>query len=113
MYRAGGAHEVTFTDDMPKARWQKLLWNGTFNKLCALMHVDVGELQSSGGRETLLIPMMYEVITVAKEAGHELEEAWIKHQAYRLPDDCRYGPSMLLDMESGRRWSWKLFSVRR
>lgn len=48
----------TLTADMPAARWHKLLWNGTFNTLCSLMRMDVGELQSSRGRETLLIPMV-------------------------------------------------------
>lgn len=92
----------TLTEDMPKARWHKLLWNSSFNPLCALMRMNVGELQSSKGRETLLIPMMWEVLRIAKAAGHTLEESEIDRLAYRLPDDCVYRPSMLLDLEHGR-----------
>jgi 2-dehydropantoate 2-reductase len=92
----------TLTEDMPYARWHKLLWNGTFNTLCTLMRMDVGELQSSRGRETLLIPMMWEVWHISKAAGHLLVEGEIERLAYRLPDDCPYRPSMLLDLENGR-----------
>jgi 2-dehydropantoate 2-reductase len=92
----------SLTEDMPYARWHKLLWNGTFNTLCTLMRMDVGELQSSRGRETLLIPMMWEVWNISKAAGHLLVESEIQRLAYRLPNDCRYRPSMLLDLENGR-----------
>lgn len=100
---AGAANaECTFTDDMPRARWQKLLWNGTFNTICTVMRMDVGELQSSGGRETLLIPAMWEMYAIAKAAGHPPPEEIIDFYAYRLPNDCRYRPSMLLDFDHGR-----------
>jgi 2-dehydropantoate 2-reductase len=107
MYNAGlrGAPTTalcTLAEDMPAARWHKLLWNGTFNTLCTLMRMDIGELQSSRGRETLPIPMMWEVWRISKAAGHLLLESEIQRLAYRLPDDCRYRPSMLLDLENGR-----------
>ncbi|KAL5345452.1 hypothetical protein ACLOAV_009825 [Pseudogymnoascus australis] len=102
MYDSGGPGIVSLDLDMPKARWYKLLWNGTFNTLCALMKMDVGEVQSSKGRETLLVPMMRELMAIAKEDGVELPEAAIQKLAYGLPDDCPYRPSMLVDVEQGR-----------
>lgn len=102
LYAAGGAAECSLAPDMPAARWRKLLWNATFNTLCALMRVDVGELQASRGRESLLLPMMWEVHAIARAAGCVLPEDVIPFLAYRLPDDCRYRPSMLLDLENGR-----------
>ena len=107
MYNAGLRDAPTtalcsLTEDMPYARWHKLLWNGTFNTLCTLLRMDVGELQLSGGRESLLIPMMWEVWSISKAAGHVLVESEIQRLAYRLSDDCRYRPSMLLDLENGR-----------
>jgi 2-dehydropantoate 2-reductase len=102
LYRAGGANEVLLSEDMPMERWRKLIWNGTFNTLCALMRMNVGELQSSGGRETMLVPMMWEVWNMAKADGHQLPDDLVEFQAYRLPDDCPYRPSMLLDVEHGR-----------
>ncbi|KAK2746155.1 hypothetical protein FQN55_005784 [Onygenales sp. PD_40] len=94
--------EMTFSEDMPVARWQKLLWNSTFNTLCTLMDMNVGELQSSGGRETLLIPAMWEIYAIAKAAGHPPPEEMIQIYAYRLPNDCPYRPSMLLDRDHRR-----------
>ncbi|KAL2836130.1 ketopantoate reductase PanE/ApbA-domain-containing protein [Aspergillus pseudodeflectus] len=85
MYIAGGAHTCELVSDIQTARWEKLLWNGAFNTVCALMRMDVGELQRSNGRETLLVPMII-----------------VQWMAYRLPDDCAYRPSMLLDLENGR-----------
>lgn len=102
MYDAGGPGVCSIELDMPKARWQKLLWNGTFNTLCALMLMDVGELQTSRGRETLLVPMMRELMAIAKADGHELPDVLVQKLAYGLPDDCPYRPSMLLDVENGR-----------
>ncbi|CAG9941555.1 unnamed protein product [Clonostachys rosea f. rosea IK726] len=102
MYCAGGASVCELVDDIQKARWEKLLWNGTFNTVCALSRINVGELQRSGGRDTMLVPMMWEIWQIAKATGHELPESVIDWMAYRLPDDCDYKPSMLVDLEEGR-----------
>lgn len=102
MYVKGGASVCEFVDDIQVARWEKLLWNGTFNTVCALMRMDVGELQRSKGRESMLVPMMWEVWNIAKAAGHPMPESIVEWMAYRLPDDCSYRPSMLLDLENGR-----------
>ncbi|KAL2839740.1 putative ketopantoate reductase [Aspergillus pseudoustus] len=112
MYSAGGAHECEFAADIDAARWEKLLWNGTFNPVCALLRMDVGELQRSKARETMLVPMMWEIWNVANAAirgkgpgqgGQQgLPESIVRWMAYRLPDDCAYRPSMLLDLENGR-----------
>lgn len=66
LYNAGGAKECTLAPDMPNARYRKLLWNGTFNTVCALMQMNVEELQRSGARETLIIPIMREIAAVAE-----------------------------------------------
>ena len=105
LYSAGGCKSCTVDLNMPKARWQKLLWNGTFNTLCALTGLDVGQLQSSGGRESLLVPMMWELISIAKAAdGVEWDDAegLVRKLAYGLPDDTPYRPSMLVDADQGR-----------
>lgn len=102
MYTAGGASMCEFVPDIQLARWEKLLWNGTFNTVCALLRMDVGEMQRSGGRESMLVPMMWEIWGTAKADGHVLPDDIVQWMAYRLPDDCSYRPSMLLDLENGR-----------
>ncbi|CAK7210478.1 hypothetical protein SCUCBS95973_000797 [Sporothrix curviconia] len=102
MYNAGGAHICELVDDIEAARWEKLLWNGTFNTVCALTRTDVGEIQRSKGRETLLLPMMWEIWHIAEAADHALPDTIVQWMAYRLPDDCAYRASMLLDLENAR-----------
>lgn len=102
MYIAGGASVCELVEDIQVARWEKLLWNGTFNTICALMRMDVGEVQRSKGRETLLVPMMWEIWRIASAAGHPMPDTIVHWMAYRLPDDCNYRPSMLLDLENRR-----------
>ena len=102
MYKAGGAAEVELAEDIRAARWEKLLWNGTFNTVCALTRTDVGAIQRSRGRETLLVPMMQEIWSIAAADGHKLGDDIVQWMAYRLPDDCPYRASMLVDVENGR-----------
>ncbi|EEH39103.2 2-dehydropantoate 2-reductase [Paracoccidioides lutzii Pb01] len=105
IYKAGREGEeakCTYSEEMPVARWQKLLSKATLNTLCTLMRLDVGELLSSGDRESLLVPAMWEVHSIAKAAGAPPSQDMIPFYAYQQPDDCRYRPSMLLDLENGR-----------
>ncbi|CRL19207.1 Ketopantoate reductase ApbA/PanE [Penicillium camemberti] len=102
MYAMGGASVCELVENIQVARWEKLMWNGTFNTVCALMRMDVGEIQRSKGRESILLPMMREIRDIAKVAGHPMPESIVEWMAYRLPDDCAYRPSMLLDLENRR-----------
>lgn len=108
MYRAGGAASCSLAPDMPKARYAKLLWNGTFNTICALMLMNVGEVQRSGAREKLVLPIMRELQAVAKADGHELEEELVQEMAFRSPETSRWRPSMLLDREYGRPMEYEV-----
>ncbi|EXJ84439.1 hypothetical protein A1O3_05107 [Capronia epimyces CBS 606.96] len=76
LYNAGlaAAHlktgaECFLVDDVVAARWRKLLWNASFNTLCTLLRISVGELLSSPGRTTLLEPAMREIAAIATAAG--------------------------------------------
>jgi len=102
LYSSGGAKECILAPNMLKARYEKILWNGTYNTVCALMNMTVGELQRSGARETLLVPIMREIVAVAKADGIEIGEEVIQHMAFRSPETSTYRPSMLLDRDEGR-----------
>lgn len=93
---------MTLTDDMITARWHKVLWNGTFNTVCALMHLNIGEVYESGGRERLIIPMMTEIWEVANAAGAKLPKSAIQFQAQRVAVGSPFRPSMLIDVEYKR-----------
>lgn len=94
--------DCTLAPDMMLARWAKLLWNGSFNTVCALMHITVGEVVQSGARETLILPIMREIARVAKADGHEISEDIILRMANHSAGSSLYRPSMLLDREQNR-----------
>jgi 2-dehydropantoate 2-reductase len=102
LYCAGGAKECILAPEIPKARYEKILWNGAYNTVCALMEMNVGELQRSGARNTLLMPIMWEIVAVAKADGIEIGKEVVQYMAHRSPETSTYRPSMLLDREAER-----------
>jgi 2-dehydropantoate 2-reductase len=69
LYRDGGAADCTVAPDMRKARWTKLLWNASFNTLCALLLLDVGQIQRSPVARGKVIGIMREIAAVAEKDG--------------------------------------------
>jgi 2-dehydropantoate 2-reductase len=92
-----------YVDDIVAARWRKLLWNGSFNTLCTLLRMSVGELLSSPtGPARLLEPAMREIAAVAAAAGYTLDEDVIQLMLHDTPPTSPFRPSMLVDLEKGR-----------
>lgn len=102
MYRDGGAAECTIAPDIKKARWSKLLWNASFNTLCALLLLDVGQIQRSERAKALVLGIMREIVAVAAKDGSQIEEETVLHMASRSPANSTWRPSMMLDREAGR-----------
>jgi 2-dehydropantoate 2-reductase len=102
MYSSGGAKSCILAPDMMLARWAKLLWNAPFNGICALMQMSVGEVLSSGARERLVEPIMYEIAAIANADGTELTEELVQDMLRWSSETSTYRPSMLLDREQGR-----------
>lgn len=91
-------NKVTFEDDVKACRYGKLIWNATYNTICALTRLDTGRLELSGTFEALAVPAMREVVKIAKADGVELPEDIINITAH-VSDGLYYKPSMLLDVE--------------
>lgn len=91
-------------DDIVGARWAKLLWNASFNTLCTVLRISVGELISGPGRDTLLEPAMREIAAIATAAGHgdAVAEDMIQEKLHDSPPTSTLRPSMLVDLENGR-----------
>lgn len=102
MYRDGGAAECTIVPDMTKARWGKLLWNASYNCLCALLLLNVGQIQRSERAKEMVVSIMQEIAAVAGKDGCVLEEETLLHMASRSPRNSTWRPSMLLDRDYGR-----------
>ncbi len=91
-------------EDIVGARWAKLLWNASFNTLCTVLRVPVGELLSGPGRNTLLEPAMREVAAVATAAGYggAVAEDVVQAMLHDSAPTSTFRPSMLVDLERGR-----------
>ncbi|KAF4945379.1 hypothetical protein FSARC_14439 [Fusarium sarcochroum] len=111
VYNAGLANAKLKTDarcllveDIVGARWAKLLWNASFNTLCTVLRISVGELLSGPGRNTLLEPAMREIAAVATAAGYgdAVSEDMIQNKLHDSPPTSTLRPSMLVDLENER-----------
>jgi 2-dehydropantoate 2-reductase len=94
------------TSNIEKSRWQKLLWNGTFNTLCAATDLDFHSLFECGC-EDLIRKVMYEIWQVGLAALGS-DESWVpKAQCDRLVAFTKglprngFLPSTLQDVRRG------------
>ena len=101
MYQLGGA-ECHVPDDITYHRWRKLVWNASFNTICALTHLDSGAIQDTGAVESLIIPAMDDVVAIAKAAGYDLPTGIQEQMLAFTPKDAFLKPSMQVDSMRGR-----------
>ncbi|ORY56573.1 2-dehydropantoate 2-reductase [Pseudomassariella vexata] len=96
--------ECILVEDVVGARWRKLLWNGTFNTLCTLLRISVGELLRSPGRVSLFEAAIHEMAAIATAAGYGeyVTEDIIQETIRGTPESSPFRPSMLVDFENGR-----------
>ncbi|KAF5642442.1 2-dehydropantoate 2-reductase [Fusarium tjaetaba] len=100
IYGMGGKTTCLYKPDVNFDRWSKLVYNASFNPICALTHLNTGELQRTGRAvDTLVIPAMKEVMAVAKKEGHELPERIIDDTIKSNPIHDNITPSMQIDLE--------------
>ncbi|VVT45726.1 uncharacterized protein SAPINGB_P000860 [Magnusiomyces paraingens] len=60
----GGIEKFSLSSNIDAARWEKMLWNGTFNMLASIMDLNTGELLEAG-LEGMLRQMMTEIWQIA------------------------------------------------
>lgn len=89
-----------YDENVRHSRWKKLLYNATFNSICALTNVDMGRLEIFGGTDSLVRGAMKEVMAIAKSDGIELSDGDLEAML-RTDDDEYYAPSMLADVRKG------------
>jgi 2-dehydropantoate 2-reductase len=100
LYRAGGA-SCLVTNDITCMRWKKLLWNASFNGVCAMTGLNSGEIMDSGGVDTIIRPVMDEIVTTAKASGCTLPDGIQQQTIDSMPRELNFRPSMLVDVDRG------------
>jgi 2-dehydropantoate 2-reductase len=102
LFEAGGVR-CKLTEDVVTARWQKALWNATFNPISILGAVlDTEAMLRTEEDRAFIRAAMLEVAAVAAGAGHPLDAGVIEkliETTLRMPP---YKTSMALDFETGR-----------
>jgi 2-dehydropantoate 2-reductase len=93
------------TDDLKRARWEKLVWNIPFNGLCALLLQTVDRLLNVPATKCLVREIMLEVIRAAnaQELSHPIAEGYADSMLEFTDKMGVYKPSMLIDREEGRQ----------
>ena len=91
------------TDDVIKARWQKLVWNAPFNPISVLAGgVTTEEMLSDKQMEETIRAVMDEVCALAEADGHPLPENVVEENISFTRVMTPYKTSMLLDYENKR-----------
>jgi 2-dehydropantoate 2-reductase len=103
---AGGTAE--FYDDVQPKRWVKLLVNASWNPICALtLSKDTDVLGSCSEAADVLLAVMIEIRNIAEAYGYQITKEEVDFQLgraqARIPKNAGIEPSMLQDVQSGRR----------
>jgi 2-dehydropantoate 2-reductase len=92
------------TDDLQRARWEKLVWNIPFNGLCALLGRSVDRLLAVPATRSLVKELMLEVIGAANLQGVKkaIDTSYADSMLVFTDKMGVYKPSMQIDREEGR-----------
>jgi 2-dehydropantoate 2-reductase len=103
MFRVAGV-DCRSTDDLKRARWEKLVWNIPFNGLAALLQQSVGRLLAVQATRTLILEIMREVIAAGNRQGlsSTIPESFADSMIEFTDNMGEYRPSMQIDREEGR-----------
>jgi ketopantoate reductase len=100
IYGAGGKTDVRFSENVPWARWRKLVFNAVLNPLCAITGMDDARIRLTNSLvDGLVKPAMKEIVDTAAKLGHILPEDIIDTMIYLDPIDLYLKPSMQCDIE--------------
>ncbi|KAF2818339.1 2-dehydropantoate 2-reductase [Ophiobolus disseminans] len=103
---AGGTAE--FHDDIQPRRWFKLLINASWNPICGLtLSKDTDILESCDEAGAVLLAVMMEIRDIANANGCAMTKEEVEYQLSRaqarIPLNAGIEPSMLQDVQAGRR----------
>lgn len=102
LFKTGGC-DTKIVGSMPFARWQKLVWNASFNCVCTITGLDTFAVIQCPQAKTMVLSAMTEIIEAANAAGHALSHDLIQANWDNTAKmGVAYKPSMMLDYEAER-----------
>jgi len=99
---AAAGISVDVTADLGLARWQKLVWNMSFNGTAVVLGATTDQLMADPDSLVLVRNIMTEVTAAARACGHDLGDGFIDIMLAATREMVAYSPSMKLDYEAGR-----------
>lgn len=88
--------------DLRLGRWQKLVWNATFNGLGAVADLTTDRLIGTGPGMEVVVALINEVIATAKAVGVTLPANIVQVQIDHTATMGAYRSSMQVDRQTGR-----------
>jgi 2-dehydropantoate 2-reductase len=99
---SGAGIETRVTSDIVRTKWEKLLWNITFNPLSALTGAIVGDILDDPELRRTAEAILSEYVSVAKAKGLALREKAIQGVMSSSDSVRSHKTSMLQDREAGK-----------
>ncbi len=93
---------IVLSDNLGKARWEKLVWNISYNGLSAILSATTDQIMNCPHTHTLVREIMLEVIQAARACGYDLSETFADDMLKTTQSMADYSPSMKLDFENQR-----------
>ena len=101
---------VETTEDLPMARWRKLVWNVPYNSLSVILNATTGEMMANEKMRSLIKTLMQEVILIANAWGDCISPKEQRHLSKDLihqmlavtAEVSTYRTSMKVDYDNNR-----------
>jgi 2-dehydropantoate 2-reductase len=91
------------SDDILQKKWDKLLWNVTFNPLSAVAMVTIGEILDNKGLRTTAEQVLREALEVGSKMGVEIRQKVVERIFPAAELARNHKTSMLQDRERGKK----------
>ena len=99
---------VETTEDLPMARWRKLVWNVPYNSLSVILNATTGEMMADDGVRSLIKTLMQEVLAIANAWGdrtspgmsRHISENFIEQMLNITAEVSTYNTSMKVDYDN-------------
>lgn len=98
LYSRSDKSDCRFSTQTDDIRWRKLIYNATFNPVCAILGTDTGALRRWEVIQGLIRPAMTEIVAVAKMQGIMFEESIIDDTIRMDEESGSSRPSMAVDI---------------
>jgi 2-dehydropantoate 2-reductase len=93
---------INLIDDLPLARWKKLIWNIPFNGLSVVHNTLTNQLLENPSIRARCKKLMEEVATASAACARPIEPAFLEKMMADTEKMKPYAPSMKLDFDRGR-----------